>query len=227
MFKKLLFILIALAALALRSEALSANREDVMEQALATSAIQVSDEGERLAAILDGFDVEHHWLANKSVNWETGENIWRPIFFKKPHCSSFVAAVAKKLGIYILRPPQHPEKYLANAQNLWLSEHGREYGWEQVPTAIEAQILANEGHFVVASYRHPDPRKPGHIAIVRPFAKSEETVEEEGPQIIQAGSHNYNSTSVKVGFKEFLRDSKGDKILYFSHKISRPGGFYL
>lgn len=197
--------------LSLRPEIVSAQRENAMEEELESVPIQVSAEGERLDRMLDEFDVEHHWLASEYVNWETGDPQQQPESIKKSHCSSFVAVVAKKLGIYILRPPQHPEENLANAQNGWLEKYGREYGWEPVAKALKAQELANEGYLVVASYENPNRHKPGHIAVVRPFTKSEAQIEEEGPQIIQAGEYNYNSTSVKVGFKEF----SGKEVLYF------------
>ena len=33
----------------------------------------ISPAGHRLEAILDGMDVESHWLAAEHVNWETGQ----------------------------------------------------------------------------------------------------------------------------------------------------------
>lgn len=222
--KKIFFTIILFAIVFSHPQAVVAEqkiaigREAVMEQALGSAPIEVSEKGKRLARMLDGFDVEHRWLAYKCINWETGKNERHFQLFKKPHCSSFVAAVAKKLGIYMLRPPTHREEYLANAQNQWLEEDGGEYGWKQVDTCLEAQKLANKGNLVVASYENPDPRLPGHIAIVRPYAKTEAQIREEGPQIIQAGKKNYNSTSLKTGFKKFCDDVEGKEILYFSHE---------
>ena len=43
-------------------------------------------------------------------------------------------------------------------------------------------------------------RLPGHAAIVRPSEKSAEALERSGPQVVQAGIHNHNSTTVRSGF---------------------------
>ena len=79
----------------------------------------ITPAGERLAQFLDDTGVDHLWQAGQRVNWETGE----PIQVGKQtstHCSAFAAAVAERLGVYILRPPQHPQDLLANAQMGWL-----------------------------------------------------------------------------------------------------------
>ena len=94
------------------------------------------------------------------------------------------------LGIYLLRPPEHPTVLLANAQYDWLFKSGKEQGWTQVPDGHRAQHLANEGYLVVAVYKESDPKHHGHIAIVRPSTKSDELIDAEGPQITQAGAHN-------------------------------------
>src|SRR5579872_63309 len=69
-------------------------------------AAVVTTAGKELAHILDGMDVMDRWLPGTDVNWLTG----RVIGYEEglvTHCSSFVAATAKKLGVYILRPPAH------------------------------------------------------------------------------------------------------------------------
>ena len=57
------------------------------------------------------------WLAGERVNWESGAPVgaWRD---DRPHthCSAFVASAAKRLGIFVLRPPDHGAVLLANAQ---------------------------------------------------------------------------------------------------------------
>ena len=78
--------------------------------------------GQQLQQFYLSMDVENRWIAGSHVNWETGE-------YDKPdatsgnhtHCSAFVSACCKKMGIYILRPPDHGQKLLANAQYEWLS----------------------------------------------------------------------------------------------------------
>ena len=81
----------------------------------------------------------------------------------------------------------------------------------------EAQRLANEGKLVVAAFPSPNPKKPGHIAIVRPAEKTLEQLKDEGPQITQAGEENALSTTAKDGF----RHHKGawlDGIFYFVYR---------
>jgi hypothetical protein len=54
--------------------------------------------------------------------------------FQHTHCSAYVAAAAFYLDIYILRPPNHQQLHLANAQVSWPGADGVENG----PTAEEA-----------------------------------------------------------------------------------------
>ncbi len=183
--------------------------------------VAITPAGQRLAAALDQMDVEHHWLAKKYVNWRTGETIDRPVTDGKSHthCSAFVAAAAEKLGVYILRPPKHSPTLLANAQYDWLGGEGRKEGWTPLATGLEAQQLANRGDLVVAVYKASDPKKPGHIAIIRPSTKGEAQIRAEGPQIIQAGRDNHASTSIKEGFKHHPTAFRDDHIRFFAHAI--------
>jgi len=165
----------------------------------------VTPAGHRLAAMLDGMNVESLWLANEHVNWETGEpdrggNYEGP--GKHTHCSAFAASAAKRLGVYLLRPPEHGQVLLANAQAEWLhGEKAAAQGWRKVGSEREAQAEANRGNLVVVVFASPDKQVPGHVAIVRPSDKSSPALERDGPQIIQAGQHNHASTVVRVGFK--------------------------
>jgi hypothetical protein len=187
---------------------------------LPCQAEEISPAGRRLAEKLDAMDVEHHWLPGQSVAWKTGEPIGEP----KPgrghtHCSAFAAAACLRLDIYLLRPPEHPTQLLANAQCDWLFKSGKEQGWTQVPDGHRAQHFANEGYLVVAVFKESDPKRHGHIAIVRPSTKSSEMIDAEGPQITQAGGHNYRSTSLKMGFGNHP-DAWGKKeVRYFAHKV--------
>ncbi len=164
---------------------------------------RVDPAGRQLASALDQMDVEQHWPAHEHVNWETGDPD-RGGEYEGPghtHCSAFAASAAKRLGIYLLRPPQHAQKLLANAQVEWLaSSEGREHGWSAVKDAREAQILANQGNLVLVVFANPNAKKPGHVAIVRPSEKPMRALVHDGPQIIQAGTHNHNSTVVRIGF---------------------------
>ncbi len=182
----------------------------------------ISARGHRLEAVLDGMNVETLWLAQEHVNWETGEPDKGPDYDgpgRSTHCSAFAAAVAKKLSVYMLRPPDHGQILLANAQTEWLhSEKGLQAGWRSIGGARQAQTLANEGNLVVIVYESPDPHKPGHIAIVRPAARSQRLLDENGPSITQAGQKNYASTSTKVGFLHHP-GAWPEHVQYYAHSV--------
>ena len=190
--------------------------------AMASQGQTISPEGKKLARLLDSMDIEHLWLAGEYVRWRTGKTIEKPVNDDKPHthCSAFVAAVGMKTSIYILRPPQHKASYLANAQYDWLQKEGRMEGWNPASSMTEAQRRANQGELVVAVYKENDSKKHGHIALVRPDEKSEDAVRKEGPQIIQAGLTNFNSATLKEGFRHHKGAWKYHLILFFSHKVA-------
>ena len=175
----------------------------------------------RLAQLLDQMRVEELWPAGVHIGWETGVPDGRPekSAGKHTHCSAFVASTAKKLGIYILRPPEHGQILLANAQYDWLNEQGLQEGWTEIHGAEQAQESANRGFLVVATYRNHHDDKPGHIAIVRPSAKSRSEIESEGPQIIQAGGTNYSSTTLKRGFASHPAAWERHEVRYYAHPI--------
>lgn len=182
----------------------------------------ISAQGERLAALLDSMNVESLWLAHQHVNWETGEPD-RGGTYEGPgnhtHCSAFAAAVAKRVKLYLLRPPEHGQVLLANAQAEWLSgAAAQSEGWSRVNNMRQAQSLANHGNLVLVVYRNPDPHVPGHIAIVRPSEKSAHALEENGPQTIQAGTHNHNSTNVRAGFANHP-GAWPDGVIYYKHLL--------
>jgi hypothetical protein len=177
-------------------------------------------QGLRVAQRLDAMDVEHHWLAGEHVDWRTGlPDTGRS---GKTHCSAFVAAACERLGVYILRPPEHRMVHLATAQAEWLQQEGASHGWTAVPSPFQAQDLANQGRLVVAAFPSPDPSKHGHIALVRPSAKDAALLETEGPQIIQAGTENATSTTVKAGFRHHRGawvSAADQRILFFAHAL--------
>jgi hypothetical protein len=185
-------------------------------------AAEESARAKRVATTVDGLEVESHWPAGVHVQWETGVPDGRPerAEGKHTHCSAFVASAAMRLGVYILRPPEHPQALLANAQYDWLgSDEGERQGWRAVHGGVEAQALANRGKLVVATYRNHHDDKPGHIAIVRPSDKSESAILREGPEITQAGSTNYRSTSLRQGFAGHPAAWSKGEIRYYAHEI--------
>lgn len=185
------------------------------------TASQITAAGQRLGRYLDQTDVEHLWPAGVHIAWETGVPDGKPESGegKHTHCSAFVASVAKHLGIYILRPPEHGQILLANAQFDWLAQRGSEKGWTSVSGGEAAQKLANSGMLVVATYRNHHDDKPGHIAIVRPSEKSDSAIEAEGPQITQAGGSNFQSTTLKRGFAGHSAAFTRGEVQYYAHPI--------
>ncbi len=184
----------------------------------------ISPAGHRLLELLESTNVEALWLAHEHVNWETGEPDKDADYEgpgKATHCSAFAAAVGKRVGVYMLRPPEHGQILLANAQAAWFhSAAGQQNGWHEVKTAKEAQTLANQGSLVTIVYENPDAHKPGHIVIVRPAERSERLLDENGPEVIQAGERNYLKTSAKVGFLHHP-GAWPDGVHYYAHKLER------
>ncbi len=195
---------------------------------VSAQAGEISPAGVRFARELDAMGIGTKWIAGAHIDWETGLPDGRPEQSpgRHTHCSAFVASAAKRFGIYILRPPRHGQVLLANAQNEWLATEGAQEGWRPVNDEFEAQRLANLGFLVVASYRSHRDSKPGHIAIVRPSPKTEEQIAEEGPDIIQAGTVNSPSISVKAGFAGHIYAWNNDEIAYYAHplQLERPDG---
>jgi hypothetical protein len=192
---------------------------------LAVHAGEITPAGKKLGEILDSMKVEQHWLAGQHVNWLTGEaktngSAGEVTKGGSTHCSAFAAAAADKLGIYLLHPPEHSDLLLASAQQDWLGGAGASRGWAAVKSPIEAQELANRGQLVLVTFKSPDPKKPGHIAIVRPSDKSETEILAEGPQVVQAGRFNHNSTSAKEGFKVHVGAFEENQLRYFVHTVT-------
>ncbi len=186
------------------------------------TAAPISPQALRIAATIDRLDVEHHWPAGIHVSWKNGEPDGRPESGsgKHTHCSAFVAAAAMSVGVYILRPPEHPQLLLANAQYDWLTgSEGARGGWVRLDNAVGAQNRANEGWLVVAAYRNHHDDKPGHIAIIRPSDKPLSAIREEGPQITQAGGTNYHSTSLRQGFAGHPAAWERNEVVYYAHPV--------
>ena len=185
------------------------------------AAAPASDLSIKVFAIIDALDVEHKWPAGTRIDWETGLPNGKPVTGtgKNTHCSAFVAVAARALGIYILRPPEHGTKLLANAQVDWLLTEGAAQGWVQLLDMGQAQEKANQGYLVVASYRNHNPEKPGHIVIIRPGNKDAATLAAEGPDETQAGLLNYRSTTLVNGFAGHRRAWSDHEILFFAHEV--------
>lgn len=178
--------------------------------------------GQKLLSVLDNSNVEHLWLNHQYVNWETGEpddSVPPGAHGNHSHCSAYVAAISERLGVYILRPPEHSQILLANAQAEWLSNSpGRDAGWTQVNGALQAQKLANEGMLVIISYESPYSDKSGHIVIVRPSQISLDALNQSGPKITQAGDKNWLQANAADVFSAHP-GAWPDGVKYYSHAI--------
>ena len=199
----------------------------------------IDEGGERLSDFLDGTHVETRWLADHHVIWQTGQpngpSEGDPAHHT--HCSAYVAAAALYLDIYILRPPNHGQLNLANAQVTWLGGGGTQSG----PTAAEAEWIslgtsgsdgvldnataaANSGKLVVAGYFQPQTQqsdgaqthRAGHIVIVRPQGSFPS---DQGPQVVTAGVKNFKSASMKFAFGDHPL-AWPDNIQLFVHKTA-------
>ncbi|QBB69387.1 hypothetical protein ELE36_02790 [Pseudolysobacter antarcticus] len=181
----------------------------------------ISAPARALIASIDALNVEQRWPAGEHVHWESGEPDGKPEKTpgKHTHCSAFVAAAAKKVGIYILRPPEHGQILLANAQFDWLENQGARQGWLPVRDAVEAQAHANRGDLVVAAYKNHHDDKPGHIAIVRPSDKSAMAIRAEGPEITQAGGTNYRDTTLQRGFAGHPAAWAQHEVRFYAHVV--------
>jgi hypothetical protein len=193
---------------------------------------EIAPSGRRLAELLSGMNVESLWLAGYPIEWRTGQIIGPPETTPggHTHCSAFAAAVADRLGIYILRPPEHGQMWLANAQERWLSGadtgqfSARVAGWDRIgylrdPGASERAVAtANDGHLVVASYFQPPTdgrQRSGHIAIVRPSDKPIDRIRENGPDVTQAGGRNWQRVALREGFASHKAGWNEGMIEYF------------
>jgi len=177
--------------------------------------LEVTPAGKKLAAKLDHMKVEQRWLPKVHVDWKTGLPDGKT-GGPPTHCSLFVAAACLKLGVPMLEPP--PETFLSNKQQEWLLGEGKKRGWVKLKDGLKAQRLANEGVVVVASYRNPDAKKAGHIAMVRPAATTRAEVEKVGPRICQAGVKNANDTDLKTGFRYHKGAFENGEVLFFAYK---------
>jgi len=120
--------------------------------------------------------------------------------------------------LYILRPPNHPQLRLANAQVDWLGGVGTESGptasesgWTPLGASGDNVVLdaaitaANAGKLVIARYFQPPTEQPdgtqtqgaGHICVVRP---QDSFPSDEGPQVATPGVQNFKSASMMFAF---------------------------
>jgi hypothetical protein len=176
--------------------------------------------GKRLEEFLATVPIETRWISGHHIVWQTGQqngpnNLGSD---NHTHCSALVAAIALYLDIYILRPPNHEQQLLANAQIDWLratrtfpGPSAAAWGWRALGASSTEGILdsavtrANLGKLVVAGYRQrpiTDPAirqaRSGHVVIVRPQGLSFSAV--DGPFVAMAGNRNWRSIHMREAF---------------------------
>lgn len=182
----------------------------------------ITPAGQRLIRFLDTSGVDHLWQPGQHVNWETGAAT-SPGKASSTHCSAYAASMAERLGIYLLRPPQHSEILLANAQFAWMRDTGAGSGWRSLPDPPRAQAAANRGELVLEVFESPNPTRPGHIAIVRPSEQTREDLDRDGPRETQAGATNALDISTREGFRHhkgaWQREGHGT-IRYYAHPVN-------
>ena len=192
--------------------------------ALAACCGPITPQGRQLLTFLDQSSVEHLWLPHIHVHWISGKpDLRRPGTSRHAtHCSAYAAAMSVRLGVPLLRPPEHRAGMLATPQTHWLnSSTGRALGWRAVDMQ-QAQTLANQGEFVLAAWANPNPHRSGHIAIVRPSEQSRSDLARHGPELTMAGHINALQISTERGFEDhpgaWIAGGQGS-VQYFAHAV--------
>lgn len=138
--------------------------------------------GELYGEILDAFDVEGH----RRYRFDSAYT----------YCNIYAWDVTKAMGVEI--PHWYDEvtgkktaagvgsEMSANRMDVWFDEHGAENGWRLVDVQ-ESVAAAQAGQPAVAIWRNPNPRRSGHIALIRPESTPGQVL------IAQAGAQNMTS----------------------------------
>ena len=179
----------------------------------------------RLEEILLTYNLDSGWSPGYNVNCETGKGTPnKSTTVKTSHCSCFIYAVCKELGLYIPSPPEYKQFHLADRQLDWISsENGMRNGWVDIGKSvpdnyIAAQKKANDGYIVIAGVTQDD-RVNGHIGIVRPYRNVDfGIISSRGPIIIASSSPNTIASYLDDEFKLDQRD--------FGHLNGRVRFFY-
>jgi len=86
-------------------------------------------------------------------------------------------------------------------------------------TWLAAQL--DDPNLVVIAYESPDPHKPGHIVVVRPSLKTDAQLEEDGPEIAQAGGTNHNDSIARLSFRSHP-GAWPDQVKVYAHSVPDP-----
>lgn len=183
--------------------------------------------GQSLAVLFNQTNVEFLWKNKNAINWFNGQSI-HDLSGELPklnHSGAYIASVLRKLGIYILQPPQASQTLLENNQHDWLLEIGiidynYTYLGNNLNSRINAQKEANKGNIVIASYKNINEELPGNIAFVIPFLTDTTEITLNGCRVIQASFINYNSVFLKEAFSLFPNAFDNFLIDFFSYSIN-------
>ncbi|MDR3706276.1 MAG: hypothetical protein P4L28_10255 [Paludibacteraceae bacterium] len=176
--------------------------------------------GLKLQKLYLNMHIETGWLNGQHVDWRTGkQDDPNATTENTTHCSAFVAAACDRMGIYILRPPEHEQELLANAQYNWLlSAKGKVNGWRQLNKTDykTAQQYANQGYMVVATYKNPNPQRAGHIVCVMPSEIEQDSLQQNGPFIIQSSRINNSNIKFRTAFHRVIKKQwPAQNVLFF------------
>ncbi|HPO98849.1 MAG TPA: peptidoglycan-binding domain-containing protein, partial [Bacillota bacterium] len=161
---------------------------------------------EKYNKVIDQFDVESNPRYKPQGN---------------TYCNIFLWDVTSTMGAEIPHwvnskgepcKPLEPGSYELNANAIadWLREHGEKYGWVKV-TAEEAQMAANRGEPAITVWKNPNPKRSGHVQVVRPSDKPFDST--KGVRVAQAGRVNFN-----YGYSLKAYSGKNPKLEYYIHK---------
>jgi len=132
------------------------------------------------------------------------------------YCNIFAWDVSRAMGAEIphwidsagnIKAPHEPNasEITINGGVNWMRSFGvTKFGFRSC-TAQEAQDAANQGKLAVVMWKNTGSGH-GHVAVVRPG-----TLTAAGPEIAQAGRHNFNDGHVSQGFGQL------GPLQYFSH----------
>jgi hypothetical protein len=176
-----------------------------------------------LSTLLTDLDVEKYWPAGKVVDWRTGKPTAATAAPTYPtNAAAFVFAAAARLRVPLVEPT--PDYLIPNRLIGWLEGNGPASGWQQV-SALEGQMLANQGWMVIAAWKSAGNGLPsnspfalGQVAVVRPDARPSGEIPDRGPRIAVAAAQNVDDTTVKAAFPAVAWDKH--QITYWAH---RPG----
>jgi len=205
---------------------------------ITVQAEDISETAKKNLDIINSLNVEKKWQKGNVINCMTGETFLEetekydpPKLKRLTYCSCFAYATSKALGLpnkALLPHPENNKEFvptLSNKQIEWLETEGIKNGWNYIKTEnrdenfTQAQKFANQGYFVLATYKNANPKRVGHIAVVIPSNKNIEKIKLEGPDIAQAGTNNFSSGSLKKGFKGKKNAFKDNEIKFYYYKM--------